>query len=83
MNFNKKIFRSEESTNIAGVCGAIAELFEVNAKVVRIAYVAFTVLTAIFPGIFLYLFLMLLIPRESPENQDLSAVDSLGKEITS
>lgn len=83
MNFNKKIFRSEVSTIIAGVCGAIAGVFDVNAKVVRIAYVAFTVFTAIFPGVFLYLFLMLLIPRESAENKDLSAVDSSGQETAS
>ena len=64
MNFNKKVFRKVENTMIAGVCGAIAEILEVDAKIVRIVYAALTVLTAIFPGIFIYLLLMLLIPKE-------------------
>ena len=69
MNFNKKIVRYAENTKIAGVCGAIADFLEVSPKIVRIAYLVFTVLTAIFPGIFLYLFLMLLIPKETDSEQ--------------
>ena len=64
MDLRKKVFRNAGNTSIAGVCGAIADFLEVNPKIVRIAYIVFTVLTAIFPGDFLYLFLMLLIPRE-------------------
>ena len=59
MNFNKKIVRNAENTTIAGVCGAIADFLEVSPKIVRIAYLVFTVLTAIFQGIFMYLFLVL------------------------
>ncbi len=69
MNFNKKIVRNAENTTIAGVCGAIADFLEVSPKIVRIAYLVFTVLTAIFPGVFLYLFLMLLIPKETDSEQ--------------
>ena len=69
MNFNKKIVRNAENTTIAGVCGAIADFLEVSPKIVRIAYLVFTVLTAIFPGIFLYLFLMLLIPKDKDSEQ--------------
>ena len=69
MNFNKKIVRNAENTTIAGVCGAIADFLEVSPKIVRIANLVFTVLTAIFPGVFLYLFLMLLIPKETDSEQ--------------
>ena len=51
MNLNKKIVRYAENTTIAGVCGAIADFLEVSPKIVRIAYLVFTVLTAIFPGV--------------------------------
>lgn len=69
MNFNKKVVRNAENTTIAGVCGAIAEMFGVEPKIVRILFVLLTILTAVLPGIFLYLFLMLIIPREVMENE--------------
>ena len=67
MDLRKKVFRSVGNTSIAGVCSAIAHFLEVSPKIVRIAYIAFTVLTALFPGIFLYFFLMLLIPKETED----------------
>ena len=67
MDLRKKVFRSVGNTSIAGVCGSIADFLEVSPKIVRIAYLVFTVLTAIFPGIFLYLVLMLLIPKETED----------------
>lgn len=67
MSEKKKIVRKAESTKLAGVCGAIASFFGVEPKVVRIVYLVFAVLTAFLPGIFLYLFLMLVFPREVNE----------------
>lgn len=67
MSAKKKIIRKSESTKLAGVCGAIAGFFGIKSKTVRIAYFVFTVLTAFFPGILLYLFLMLVFPREINE----------------
>ena len=69
MDLRKKVFRSVGNTSIAGVCSAIADFLEVSPKIVRIAYLVFTVLTAIFPGICRYLFLMLLIPKETDSEQ--------------
>lgn len=64
MNFKKNITRNTDNTKIAGVCGAIAEMFGIDAKIVRIAYVILTIFTAFLPGVLLYLLLMLIIPRE-------------------
>ncbi|NLI71500.1 MAG: PspC domain-containing protein [Bacteroidales bacterium] len=64
MKLKKNIVRNAENTKIAGVCGAIAELFGIDAKTVRIVYVFLSVLTAFLPGFFLYMFLMLIIPKE-------------------
>lgn len=60
----KKIIRSEATTKIAGVCGAIADYFGVDPTLVRIIYVVLSVFTAAFPGVLLYLLLMLIIPKE-------------------
>ncbi len=66
--FRRNITRNADNTKIAGVCGAIADLFGINATIIRVIYLAFTVFSVVIPGVFLYLFLMLLIPREeTPE----------------
>lgn len=75
----KRLVRHQKNTVIAGVCGSFAEYFEINPKVIRIITVVLTVLTAIFPGILVYLTLMLIIPREAQvaagfENQREEAV---------
>jgi phage shock protein PspC (stress-responsive transcriptional regulator) len=67
----KKIKRSEDRM-LAGVCSGIAEYFGVDTKIIRIIYFSFTIITAAFPGMILYLALMLLMPREGtlPKNED-------------
>lgn len=48
---------------IAGVCGGIAEWLGWRPTWVRVLYVLASVLSAAFPGIFVYLILWLLMPR--------------------
>lgn len=64
MNFNKNIVRKTDDAKLAGVCNALAEMFDWDVQVVRTVYIVLTAVTAFFPGIFLYLFLMLLIPKD-------------------
>ena len=47
---------------VAGVCGGIAEWLDWSPTVVRILYVAGSVLSAAFPGILVYLLLWCLMP---------------------
>ena len=61
----KKLTRSADK-KIAGVCAGIAEYFDVDPTVIRIAYVILTFFSAGFPGLVLYLILMLLMP-ETPQ----------------
>lgn len=48
---------------IFGVCGGIAEYFDIDPTVVRIAYLALTFFSACFPGFVLYLILGLVMPQ--------------------
>ncbi len=50
---------------IAGVCGGIARSLGWDPTVVRIAYLLVSVFSAAFPGILVYLFLWLLMPKEA------------------
>ena len=64
---DKKLVRSNNKI-IAGVCGGIAEYFDVDPTLIRVVYAALTLFTAGFPGVILYIIMMLLMPQ--PEGQD-------------
>lgn len=58
---NKKLTRSENKM-IFGVCAGIAEYFDLDPTIVRVGYVALSVFSAGFPGLFLYIILCLIMP---------------------
>lgn len=62
---NKKIYRSSKNKIIFGVCGGLAEYFEVDPLLIRIL---FLVISFPGPGIFLYLILAILMPTENNKN---------------
>ena len=57
----KKLKRSTNKI-LAGVCGGIAEYFEVDPTLIRVAYATLSIFTTGFPGLLLYLILMLIMP---------------------
>ncbi|MBQ6652397.1 MAG: PspC domain-containing protein [Prevotella sp.] len=57
---DKRLLRSDERV-LAGVCGGIAEYFDVDPTIVRVLYAVLTFFTA-FSGIILYPILWLIIP---------------------
>lgn len=59
----KKLRRSRNQM-IAGVCGGIAEYFNVDPTIVRVVYVLLSVISVGFPGILLYIILLLIMPLE-------------------
>ncbi len=59
---NKKIYRSSKNKIIFGVCGGLAEYFEVDPLLIRIL---FLVISFPGPGVFLYLVLAILMPSEN------------------
>lgn len=58
----KRLTRSANKM-LAGVCGGIAEYFEIDPTLVRVAYAALTVFSAAFPGLLLYIIMMIIMPR--------------------
>ncbi len=59
----KKLRRSRNSM-IAGVCAGIAEYFNLNPTLVRVAYVILSAVSAGFPGLLVYIILILVMPIE-------------------
>ena len=56
----KKLYKSETNRMIAGVCGGIAEYFETDATLVRLGFVAFSLLGG--SGVLAYLIAAIVIP---------------------
>ena len=63
----KKLARSANKV-LAGVCGGIAEYFDVDPTLVRVIYVVASFFFAGFPGLLLYLILMLIMPAAPAQN---------------
>ena len=64
----KKLTRSTNKV-LAGVCGGIAEYFEIDPTLVRVAYAALTIFSAAFPGVLLYIIMLLLMPKGNDYEQ--------------
>jgi phage shock protein C len=60
----KRLYRSREEKMIGGVCGGIAEYFDIDPTLVRAVWVAITLLAGF--GIVLYLILWVLVPLRPP-----------------
>ncbi len=56
----------KKSTNkiLAGVCGGIAQKFDVDPTIVRALYAAMTIFSAAFPGIIIYIILWIIMPEQ-------------------
>lgn len=59
---HKKLYRSNTNRVFAGVCGGIAEYVDVDPTLIRVFYLALSIFSAAFPGLLLYILLLLIIP---------------------
>ena len=64
----KKLYRSKKDHMIAGVCGGIAEYFDVDSTLVRLLVVLFAILGG--SGILFYIISWIIIPKKSEQVSD-------------
>lgn len=62
----KRLRRSSDKM-LAGVCAGIAKYFDVDPTLIRVLYAALTLFTAAFPGVLLYIVMMILMPNYDAE----------------
>jgi len=62
----KKLTRSNNKI-LAGVLGGIAEYFAIDPTLVRILYTALSIFSAGFPGLLLYIIMLILMPQPDIE----------------
>lgn len=58
----KKLTKSINK-KVSGVCGGLAEYFDLDPTLVRVVYFCLTFLTSWFPGLILYFILALSMPK--------------------
>ena len=63
-NEPKRLYRSNNRM-LAGVCAGLAEYFNIDPTLVRAGYAVASVLCAGFPGLILYLILMIIMPQQN------------------
>ncbi len=59
----KRLYRSEKEKILGGVCGGIAEYLRVDPVIIRLLWVALTLLTFGVVGIVLYIIMWAFVPR--------------------
>ena len=62
---HKKLYRSKKNEMLAGVCSGIAEYFNCDPTIVRLAWVAFTALGG--SGLLAYFICSIIIPQNPNE----------------
>ncbi len=60
----KALSRSKKNRMIAGICSGIAEFLEIDPTLVRLLWAVLTVITAVVPGIIVYIIAWIIIPEE-------------------
>ncbi|MDQ5952675.1 MAG: phage shock protein [Patescibacteria group bacterium] len=61
----KKLYRSTSDKKIAGVCGGLAEYFEVDATILRLIWALVVVFSGFVPGGLVYLIAALVMPEKA------------------
>jgi len=64
----KTLYRSRTDKMIAGVCGGLAEYFDMDSSVVRLLFVLLTLVGG--SSILLYIILAIVIPEEASNNKE-------------
>ncbi len=65
----KKLYRSIDQKMLAGVCGGLAEYFDIDVSIVRLMLVGAALVTAVVPLLFFYLISWIVIPQGQPKAQ--------------
>ena len=65
MDNYRRLTRSTTDRRIAGVCGGIAEYFELDSTIIRLLWVVLTLFSTVFPGVLAYIICALVVPKQN------------------
>lgn len=58
----KKLYRSNTDSKVAGICGGLAEYFNLDSSIVRLVWIVFTIMYGF--GLIAYIIAALVIPKK-------------------
>lgn len=61
---DKKLFLSNTDKKIFGVCGGLAEYFNIDSTLIRLAWVFLCIPTVFFGGVIAYFIAAMIIPKQ-------------------
>jgi len=70
---SKTLYRSVNNRQVWGVCGGLAEYFNIDVSIVRVLFVLFTILGG--PGLLLYIILAVVLPEGPGEKAKRVIID--------
>lgn len=63
----KKLYRSTMDKKLCGVCGGIAEYFDIDSVLVRLLWICASLFSACFPGLLVYIIFAIVVPQQPYE----------------
>jgi phage shock protein C len=66
----RKIYRAKKDKMIAGICGGLGEMFEIDPTLIRLGLVFIGLVTGVLPFIIAYVIGWIIIPM-NPESEDI------------
>jgi phage shock protein C len=60
----KKLYRSSKQRMIAGVCGGLAEYFDMDVNIMRLLFVAISLLSVLVPMVIFYILAWIIVPEK-------------------
>jgi len=66
---SKRLYRSVSQKMLGGVCGGVAEYFDVDVSIVRLLLVGLALVTAFLPMTFFYIIAWIVVPQAVPKPQ--------------
>jgi len=60
----KKLYRSSKQRMVAGICGGLAEYFDMDVNIMRLLFVAISLLSVLFPMVIFYIIAWIIVPEK-------------------
>jgi phage shock protein C len=64
----KKLYRSLNQRMLGGVCGGLAEYFDIDVSLVRLIFIGIGLVSVILPMILFYIIAVIIVPTAQPKS---------------
>ena len=65
----ERLYRSKSDSKIAGICGGLGEMFNIDPNVIRLAAILGALITVIMPFVIAYIVGWIIIPEGGVKNE--------------